>query len=163
MGPLRFELKSQDPQPCRMDQATLRPRRVEFAFSMAILGLLAIVNYCNQICCINVCRYGHGISVLYSYFYQVIVTRISYPHFFICPSFLAQDSRKPGPEGLFRRLFARRTLWIKVMWERIAMITIAQLKRPVRAPKARMSILSVRSATPTLSFRQPADSALARV
>ena len=25
VGPLRFELKSQDPQSCRMDQATLRP------------------------------------------------------------------------------------------------------------------------------------------
>ncbi len=29
VGPLRFELKSQDPQSCRMDQATLRPRRAD--------------------------------------------------------------------------------------------------------------------------------------
>ena len=48
VGPLRFELKSQDPQPCRMDQATLRPRRVDCAFSMAnLLAVFAIVNYCN--------------------------------------------------------------------------------------------------------------------
>lgn len=60
-------------------------------------------------------------------------------------------------------LFARRTRWIIVMWENTATSTRAQLRKPEIPPRARRTILSVRSAIPTDSFRQPADSARARV
>lgn len=44
VGPLRFELKSQDPQSCRMDQATLRPRRVDLIYQMTKGFTLFVIN-----------------------------------------------------------------------------------------------------------------------
>ena len=43
MGPRRFELQSQDPQPCRMDQATLRSHRNSYSKDVLSISLFLML------------------------------------------------------------------------------------------------------------------------